>query len=176
MNNRFRVDVFAERLKKAREGAGLTKKALSEKAGVSVVSLVDYESRSKTPNLTSVCAIANALDISVDWLCGFQYPEDGPTGTGPNYKTARVLFNVIKLIDNSFTDEFFDHMDNNIVNNTPMYDFFHEYCQMKNSFREEAYESEYFKYTTGFLVGSYKKYSVDELFAVKANDNSPSEE
>lgn len=175
MNNHFRREVFAQNLKRAREKADLTKKALSEESGVSIVSLVDYESGSKSPNLKSVCAIANALNVSIDWLCGFQYTEDGPTGSGPNYITGRFLFSTIKLLDNSFTKEFFESLDLNLIKNTPIYNFITKYIEMKESFRQEAYNSEYYKYATSMLVGKYKKYDVNELFIVCSEDSVSSE-
>lgn len=63
---------FSTKLKEVRTSMGLTQKQLSEKAGISSVSYSAYEMGSKTPPLTIAVKLANAMNVSLDWLCGIE--------------------------------------------------------------------------------------------------------
>lgn len=70
MNN-FR-DGFVERLKKARNEAGMTQRELSEKSGIPLSTLAAYENEKRTtmPDAESLSKISTSLGKSIDWLCG----------------------------------------------------------------------------------------------------------
>lgn len=171
-------ELFAKRLKQARENQHLTKKRLSELSGVSIVSLVDYEAGTKTPNLNSVFAIAKVLNASIDWLCGIQYPDvndieintfEFPAGdfiTGSANPTKRVLITTVKLLDNSLTERFFDHLDDNLIHHTHMCSFITEYSELKKAVKPEALNSRFFIQNKNQIVAKYMQYSVDDLFVV----------
>lgn len=71
MNN----TIFAERLREARTAAKLTQAQLSMKAGVTAATISAYESadgnKGKNPSLENALKLAQALNVSLDWLCGF---------------------------------------------------------------------------------------------------------
>ena len=66
--------IFAKRLKEARTAAGLTQGELSKTAGVTAATISAYESadgtKGKNPSLDNALKLAQALHISLDWLCG----------------------------------------------------------------------------------------------------------
>lgn len=67
--------IFAQRLKAQREKLGLTQAQLAEKIGVTSQTISAYEKNSsgekgKTPTLDKAVALAQALNISLDYLCG----------------------------------------------------------------------------------------------------------
>jgi len=64
--------IFTQRLKLQRDLLGLTQKQLAAKIGISERGYQHYESASsfKPPSSTLLFAIAEALDISVDYLSG----------------------------------------------------------------------------------------------------------
>ena len=62
--------VFAERLKAAREKAGLTRKELGDAINISPAGYAYYERGQRDPSLKSLVALANTLGVSLDWLCG----------------------------------------------------------------------------------------------------------
>lgn len=66
--------IFAKRLKEARTAAGLTQGELSKAAGVTAATISAYESadgtKGKNPSLDNALKLAQALHISLDWLCG----------------------------------------------------------------------------------------------------------
>lgn len=74
MKNDIDMLTFSKRLKEARTGQGMTQKELADLSGVSTVMISSYERTDavtgKNPALSSVYAIAKALDVSIDWLCG----------------------------------------------------------------------------------------------------------
>lgn len=66
---------FAQRLKAQREKLGLTQAQLAEKIGVTSQTISAYEKNSagekgKTPTLDKVVALAQTLNVSLDYLCG----------------------------------------------------------------------------------------------------------
>lgn len=65
---------FGERLKEARNKKGLTQQELSEMTGISKIMISSYENpnskNGKNPTLSNVYLLANALDVSIDFLCG----------------------------------------------------------------------------------------------------------
>lgn len=69
MNN---ANTFARNLKAAREKAGLSQAALAKEAGVALQSISAYEStlNHKSPSINNAVKLANALNVSLDWLCG----------------------------------------------------------------------------------------------------------
>lgn len=67
-------NIFAKRLKESRLRTGLKQADLAEKAGITAASISAYESadgtKGKNPSLENAKAIAKALGVSLDWLCG----------------------------------------------------------------------------------------------------------
>ena len=65
--------LLAQRLKEARQKKKIKQKDLSELTGISIPTISSYETfdANANPSLANVCKIANALDVSIDWLCGF---------------------------------------------------------------------------------------------------------
>lgn len=75
VSKKLDMSLFAQRLKEARKSKGLTQKELSDLSGVSTVMISQYErseiTAGKNPALNNVYSIAAALEVSLDWLCGF---------------------------------------------------------------------------------------------------------
>ncbi len=57
----------SDRLREAREVAGLTQQQLADKIGIQVSSICRYE-KGQTPRLGRVAELASALGVSVNWL------------------------------------------------------------------------------------------------------------
>ena len=73
---------FSKNLLKARQNLKLSQKELAEKANVSPASLSSYEQRGKFPSLDVAARIADALEVSLDWLVGREKEKkvDGVSG------------------------------------------------------------------------------------------------
>jgi len=70
--------IFGDRLKAAREQHGWTKQTLATMVGVSDVSIGYFEHGKKWPSVPTLIALAQALDCSLDWLCGLTDKLDPP--------------------------------------------------------------------------------------------------
>ena len=62
--------IIADRLRTARIGRGLRAEDLAEKTGMHVNSIGNYELGKTTPGAKNLIALADALEVSLDWLCG----------------------------------------------------------------------------------------------------------
>jgi transcriptional regulator with XRE-family HTH domain len=63
-------DIFQERLKKAREIRRLSQSDLAAKAGMPASSIAHFEAGSRKPSFDSLRRIANALEMTTDYLLG----------------------------------------------------------------------------------------------------------
>ena len=63
---------FGERLLYIKKVDNISWTELSQKTGVSINSLVQYAGHGRNPTLYAAVAIAKALDVSLDWLCGLE--------------------------------------------------------------------------------------------------------
>jgi transcriptional regulator with XRE-family HTH domain len=63
-------DIFQERLKKAREIRRLNQTDLATKAGMPASSIAHFEAGSRKPSFDSLRRIANALEMTTDYLLG----------------------------------------------------------------------------------------------------------
>lgn len=61
---------FGRRLKKCRDRKGMSREALSEVCGLHRQAVRRYERGEQEPKLSALVALADFLDVSVDWLAG----------------------------------------------------------------------------------------------------------
>lgn len=76
---------FAINLKEARGKAHLTQSALGEMVGLDKNTIGNYErnagEKGVVPNLENICAIADALHVSIDWLVGRKKDDSKETAS-----------------------------------------------------------------------------------------------
>ena len=70
-------DNFGERLKKLRKKAGLTQEELAEKAGVSNITISQWENGIYAPTMTRIKALAQALNVPESDLLNDPPPVSG---------------------------------------------------------------------------------------------------
>ena len=71
-------NVFAVRLTNRRAALNLSKSELARRIGVRHVQIVEYEKGRKTPSVDTLVALAEVLDVSVDYLLGLSdHPARG---------------------------------------------------------------------------------------------------
>lgn len=78
------AQIVGERVRAAREAKGWTLKELAERAHVSVSFLSDIENGRSVPAIGSLRSIAEALEVTTDYLLG---RTDKPTGYGEQIAT-----------------------------------------------------------------------------------------
>lgn len=65
-------DTLRERLKLARERKRVSQRILSERCGLSGKMVGLYERGERMPNIRTVKALCEELDVSADWLLGIK--------------------------------------------------------------------------------------------------------
>lgn len=65
-------DLFRVRLRSARERRRISQKVLSERCGLSGKMVGLYERGERMPNIRTVKALCEELDVSADWLLGIK--------------------------------------------------------------------------------------------------------
>ena len=63
-------NIFANRLNSVLWKRGMTQKELAKKAGVTTSAISHYVNAVQYPHSTVLLLIADALDVSMDYLCG----------------------------------------------------------------------------------------------------------
>lgn len=92
------LTTFAKRLKEARERRNIKQNALALKIGVTAQTISAYEKaeangKGKNPTLENAVAIANELEVSLDWLCGIEKREQKNDTLG---EYARMISEIIE--------------------------------------------------------------------------------
>lgn len=62
--------LFSERLKSVRINKGRTQRAVADALGVSERAYQHYEAGSREPNISTLIALADYFDVSIDYLVG----------------------------------------------------------------------------------------------------------
>ena len=68
----LREETFGDRLREARECAGLTQEQAADRCGISAAAISHYECGQREPTLTNLTALCGGLLVSADWLMGLQ--------------------------------------------------------------------------------------------------------
>lgn len=160
MKSEFSSAVFSERLKAARIKAELSQKGLSEQSGVSPLSISGYESSTKNPNLSSAYALASALNVSLDWLCGLS--EENATETSASSTKDYLLFTT-RVIDTITDESFLKLAEDHLISGTPIYDFIIDYLKFKDMVKNWNTNIETINETLNHLFQDFESYSVDSL-------------
>ncbi len=113
------LTTFAQRMKQAREKKGLKQNELAKAVGVTPTTISAYEKsdtdgNGKKPTLENAQAIAESLDVSLDWLCGMA----DTAGGGYTNLTAETYFKSLVniLVETSCkTNENGINFDNGVI-------------------------------------------------------------
>jgi transcriptional regulator with XRE-family HTH domain len=89
----MRDDIFPERLKAARELRGLSQAALAEKAGAPPTTISHFEAGSRKPSFDSLRRLAQALEVTTDYLLGLAETPIQSVETDPLFKGSQNLTN-----------------------------------------------------------------------------------
>lgn len=86
--------VFADRLRTAREGKGLSQAQLAERSGLQPSAVSHFEKGRRSPSFDNLRALSDALGVSTDHLLG----RESRTGlTGPTIQ--KIFRNAEKMTD-----------------------------------------------------------------------------
>ena len=85
-------DIFAKRLKEARELRGLNQVQLATKAGLPPPAVSNFESGPRKPSFDNLKALAAALDVTTDYLLGrSDTPEASAETVGRLHRDLHML-------------------------------------------------------------------------------------
>ena len=84
-------EIFMERLRRARELRGLSQSGLAGRAGMPPSSIAHFETGTRKPSFDTLRRLANALEVTTDYLLGrVEDPELGSSGD-PLYRDIGKL-------------------------------------------------------------------------------------
>lgn len=147
MNN----TIFADRLKEARTAAGLTQAELCKRAGVTAATISAYESadgsKGKNPSLDNALKLAQALNVSLDWLCGFNVKHTAPPIVG----FLKLLVELDKTIAISFDEVDLLHVRDNCTLKNALAELSDDDLQVNRDYcKSRGEEITYFVYAAVF--------------------------
>lgn len=87
--------IIAERIKQKRKELKMTQRGLAKAARATPTVISAYEKAQKKPSIGTMIKIAEALNVSIDWLCGKE--------TVKEIKTLEDVVEVLLKIDNFFS-------------------------------------------------------------------------
>lgn len=176
MPNQIDMILFSKRLKEARTEKGMTQKELAAASGVSAVMISSYErtdtESGKNPSLSVVYAIAEVLNVSLDWLCGRsekQSTEALALSTETILRALAVMFSALKKSedicesskpDYNYTEELYEIT---LHENSHIYDFTKEYLNVIPAL--EYLPEPLQNAVIDKIIDKYAKMTVDELLA-----------
>ena len=70
MKREKKMKIFQERLKQERKALKLTQRDFAQKLGITQPSYIRYENGTSQPTLETLVAIADVLEVSIDYLLG----------------------------------------------------------------------------------------------------------
>ena len=95
-------EIFAQRLKFARQKAELTQSDLASMTNLSPTIISAYENpkseQGKNPTLNNVFILSRALGVSIDWLCGL---SDEASTDKDDLSSTAFIRSIMVLIDNA---------------------------------------------------------------------------
>lgn len=129
---------FSDKLKELRESLNLTQAEFSEKLNITQAAMSAYEKGTRNPTFETILSIANAFDISLDWLCGLSTIKSN-IGKITNYPDLFRLF--ITILDTRYSEKpttpIIDIVDTDSLNvvltlhiDPNIQSFFTEWCKM----------------------------------------------
>lgn len=153
----YNKEVLSKRIKELRQKKDLTQRQLAKMANTTPTSVSAYEKGQKTPSIEVLCNIANALETSVDWLCGNKITKPICTYADVIKSLLSALSNIEFTIDGTFdmnTDIKWSYI--NICNDV-LFDFFVGYRKMKAIYDDGIIDDDMLN---SWLNGQYLKYNI----------------
>lgn len=170
------LQTFSERLKELRHRLNLTQKDLADKIGVTAAALSSYENNIKNPSIAVAKRIADAFNVSIDWLCGLtdkmNYNEEIET-------YADMFQLIIKLCETphgdwsisyedseDISDSFYTFPNTSKLTSIDPYvaEFFKDWEQMYKLYKNNTIDQHLYNLWLSDKLKYYKKFSLnDEL-------------
>ncbi len=136
------LNVFANRLKEARSRKNMSQAELAKAIGVATGTISVYENPNgnRCPAFDKTVAIAETLEISIDWLCGLE--TETPKALD-GLELLNTLLEIIEVLDmRAFvTNDYeygFQGRLNMICDDNRIAEFYHEYEKIRPILNDET--------------------------------------
>lgn len=154
-------NVFAIRMKEARQKNDISQAELSRRTGIAPATLSSYESMEnpKNPTLDKIIAIAKALNVSIDWLCGLENETKENENIGfDEIMKAIILLSGLKKSSFDYCEGDMDYLESFDIKfyDSVIVNFCIEYQKIKEFIENEDYP-QYLK--DGLLQALINKFS-----------------
>lgn len=132
--------MFADRLREARQRAGISQAELSRRTGIASATLSSYE-KGKMPPIDKAFQIAETLNVSLDWLCGSD-SETLLNSDSPDPEKIMQALLIVLSVDGLCCDDTtnYEYIESIIINNPTVEAFLHEYLKIKVILDNPDYE------------------------------------
>lgn len=156
------LTIFAQRMKQAREAKELKQNELAKAVGVTPTTISAYEKsddegNGKKPTLENAQAIAEKLDVSLDWLCGM---SDNDTTSYTDF-TAKDYFKSLITVLMETSSVFDDTLQNGIVLNNPdILLFSKKISDLIKVYRAGSIPEDLFNVCIEKIINDYRNYTV----------------
>ena len=140
-------NTFAIRMMEARALKGISQAELSKIAGIAPATISSYEN-GKSPTINKALKIVNALEVSLDWLCGKDI-EETESEKVPFSKIAKALIFLMNIqgVSCSFSDDFNEQTRCRIdIANETISSFLFDYQRIQGVLEDSSY-TKYLKYS-----------------------------
>lgn len=87
----MKIELFANRLKQALHNRNITQQQLSEKTGIPKSAMSQYLSGKFEPKQDRLELMANALEVSEEWLRGFDVPMTASNNSSLDEQFSKIL-------------------------------------------------------------------------------------
>ena len=100
------METVGERIKIAREAAGMTQEQLGRMLGVTGVSVMRYEKNTRQPRMEQLREIADVLGVTVGYLLGYESIQSSSLINAVKNRDAREIENILGLEQGSVVSVF----------------------------------------------------------------------
>lgn len=155
------LTVFAQRMKQAREAKSLKQNELAKAVGVTPTTISAYEKsddegNGKKPTLENAQAIAEKLEVSLDWLCGM---SDNVSTSYTDF-TAKEYFKSLITVLMETSSVFDDTLQNGIVLQNPdILRFAKKISDLINVYRAGSIPDDLFDVCVEKIINDFNDYT-----------------
>ena len=99
------TQIFAKRLKEARQGKGWSQTELAKAANTTATTVSKYEAGNETskPSLELAVSFAQVLGVSLDWLCGIEQNTEKANRI-TDFDVKSYLYSLVRIVTELSTD------------------------------------------------------------------------
>lgn len=159
------LQVFANRLKAARTQKNMSQADLAKAVGVATGTISVYENPSggRYPALDKTIAIAETLEVSVDWLCGRENKSAVEQGGLALLKELLAIIEKLDLsVDTASRSGFVSTFIGVPASNTELIGFFKEYKKIEPILQDNTIDDYLKKGLKKALFEKFSKATFDE--------------